>query len=95
MHGEAVSCGMAAILRIGEAHGLTEPGTAARAEALLSRFGLPTRPDGIPPEALKETLAYDKKSDGGSLTAVFCRDVGEAFLQKMPKAEFAAWALEG
>lgn len=95
MHGEAVSCGMAAILRIGEAHGLTKPGTAARAEALLSRFGLPTRPDSIPPEALKETLSYDKKGDGGSLTAVFCRDVGEAFLQKMPKAEFAAWALEG
>ena len=95
MHGEAVSCGMAAILRMGEAHGLTEPGTAARAEALLSRFGLPTRPDDIPPEALKETLAYDKKSDGGSLTAVFCREVGEAFLKKMSKAEFAAWALEG
>ena len=94
MHGEAVSCGMVSILKMGEAHGLTAPGTAKRAEALLSRFGLPTRAKAVSPAALKETLAYDKKGSGGSLTAVFCREPGEAFLQKMPKAEFAAWAEE-
>ena len=73
MHGEAVSCGMVSILKMGEAHGLTAPGTAKRVEALLSRFGLPTRAEAVSPAALKETLAYDKKGSGGSLTAVFCR----------------------
>ncbi len=94
MHGEAVACGMAAILRMGEAHGLTAPGTAERAKRLLSRFGLPTRAEAVSPAALRETLAYDKKGSGGELTAVFCKEAGEAFLKKMPKAEFAAWAEE-
>ncbi len=92
MHGEAVACGMARILEIGEAKGFTEAGTARRVQTLLSRFGLPTQPEAIPPEALRQVLAYDKKGNGGDITVVLCRRVGEAFLHRMPKAEFSRWA---
>lgn len=92
MHGEAVACGMARILEIGEAKGFTEAGTARRVQTLLSRFGLPTQPEAIPPEALQQVLAYDKKGNGGDITVVLCRRVGEAFLHRMPKAEFSRWA---
>lgn len=94
MHGEAVSCGMVSILQMGEAHGLTESGTAKRAEKLLKRLGLPIQAEDIPTELLRQTLAYDKKGSGSEITAVFCRKAGEAFLQKMPRADFAAWAEE-
>ena len=51
---------------------------------------------------LTETREYDalgrlskiRNGSGGELTAVFCKEAGEAFLKKMPKAEFAAWAEE-
>ncbi len=92
MHGEAVSCGMARILEIGEEQGFTRPGTARRVKALLSRFGLPVEPADVSSEALKEVLAYDKKGTGKDITVVFCRKVGESFLHRMPKAQFACWA---
>lgn len=92
LHGEAVACGMARILEIGEEQGFTEAGTAQRVKALLSRFGLPIKAEEIPPADLKRVLAYDKKGSGGEITAVLCRRVGESFLRRMPKAEFARWA---
>ncbi len=94
MHGEAVSCGMVSILKMGEAHGLTKPGAAKRAETLLARWGLPVKAEEIPANLLGETLAYDKKGSGGDITAVFCKEPGEALLHKMPRAEFAKWAEE-
>ena len=92
MHGEAVSCGMVKILAIGEEQGFTEKGTADRVKALLSRFGLPVEPEAIPPEALRQVLAYDKKGNGGTLTVVLCRKMGESFLHPMEKSEFSRWA---
>lgn len=92
MHGEAVSCGMVKILAIGEEQGFTEKGTADRVKALLSRFGLPVEPEAIPPEALRQVLAYDKKGNGGMLTVVLCRKMGESFLHPMEKSEFSRWA---
>ena len=87
MHGEAVSC-----MKNGEEQGFTEKGTADRVKALLSRFGLPVEPEAIPPEALRQVLAYDKKGNGGTLTVVLCRKMGESFLHSMEKSEFSRWA---
>ena len=92
MHGEAVSCGMVKILAIGEEQGFTEKGTADRVKALLSRFGLPVEPEAIPPEALRQVLADDKNGNGGTLTVVLCRKMGESFLHPMEKSEFSRWA---
>ena len=79
-------------LEIGEEQGFTQPGTARRVKALLSRFGLPVEPADVSPAALKEVLSYDKKGAGKDITVVLCRKVGESFLHRMPKAQFACWA---
>ncbi len=94
MHGEAVACGMVAICEIGERQGITPSGTAQRLRALLSTFGLPVKAEKVPIKALVETLAYDKKGSGGSITLVLCKRIGEAILQKTSKETFAQWVQE-
>lgn len=91
MHGEAVCCGMAAILHIGEQQGITPKGTAARLEKLLAAFGLPYQAEKVSEAALLETLGYDKKGSGSDITVVFSQGIGSTLLQKMPKAQFADW----
>ncbi len=94
MHGEAVCCGMAAILHIGERQGITPRGTAARLERLLAAFGLPYKAEAVSKEALLETLSYDKKGSGSDITVVFSTGIGSTLLKKMPKAQFADWVRE-
>jgi len=65
-HGEAVAIGLVAAARLGAAVGVTDPGMAARLEALLVRLGLPvTVPDGVDPAALLEAMTADKKRRSG------------------------------
>lgn len=94
MHGEAVACGMAAICEIGEKRGITPEGTAGRLKKMLSAYGLPVKAEKVPSEALIETLAYDKKGSGGSITLVLCQRIGKAILQKTSKEIFAQWVQE-
>ena len=77
MHGEAVCCGMYSILRIGEQHGLTPPGLAARMRKMLEGQGMLWDAGPVPEEALIQALAFDKKGSGGTIRPVFCREVGE------------------
>ncbi len=88
-HGEAVSIGMAVITRLSECKGLTEPGTAARLEALLTALSLPTRLPDIPEEALIRAMRMDKKSEGGALRAVLLRRIGECFLHGVDAGFFS------
>lgn len=85
-HGEAVAIGMAAAARAGEALGVTAPGTAARLEALLIRFGLPTRCPYRPAE-LAPFLHTDKKAGGGRIRFLFLRSPGEAFVMEADPTE--------
>lgn len=94
MHGEAVACGMVSICEIGERQGATPVGTANRLKKMLSTYGLPIKAQKVPREALVETLAYDKKGSGGSITLVLCESIGKAILQKVPKETFAQWVQE-
>lgn len=94
MHGEAVCCGMYAILRVGEQNGTCRPGLAARLRELLIRQGMPWDAGEVPEEALTATLAFDKKGSGGNISPVFIRDIGDSYYQKMPRAEFVRWVLE-
>ncbi len=89
MHGEAVSCGMVAMLKIGEKLSLTEKGNAERLENLLVSYALPVKPGNVSSQAVTETLAYDKKGIGDDITAVFCEKPGESFLKKISKKELA------
>jgi 3-dehydroquinate synthase len=75
-HGEAVSLGMIAALRIGVARGITDPSLLERARTVLSKLGLPTNLDGEPwREALPRILS-DKKREGAKVAFVLLERLG-------------------
>jgi 3-dehydroquinate synthase len=86
-HGEAVGLGMALAFRFSARLGLCPTKDAERAVRALAAAGLPTRladPPG-PPFAAQKLIAHmaqDKKAEGGSLTFVLVRGLGQAFVAK-------------
>jgi 3-dehydroquinate synthase len=86
-HGEAVGLGMAQAIRFSVRPGLCSAQDAARAEAAIKAAGLPTRLSDIRAEpfsadALIAHTAQDKKAEGGTLTFVLVRAIGDAFVAK-------------
>ena len=86
-HGEAVGAGLALAFRFSVALDLCPPVDAARVEAALIAAGLPTRLSDVPgaPFAAERLIAHmgqDKKAEGGRLTFVLARRIGEAFVAK-------------
>jgi len=88
-HGEAVSLGMVAMLRVGQKLGLTEPATTRRITELLARLGLPVDLDAQPLSAAFPYLAFDKKRRGGQIRAVLLREPGAPLLAAMTPEELA------
>lgn len=77
-HGEAVSLGMVAALRIGVALGATDPALARRVTALLAALGLPTDLDAQPLTAALPFVGLDKKRKGGAVRFVLLDALGRA-----------------
>jgi len=78
LHGEAVAAGMRLETRLGEAMGVTEPGTSTRLDAALDACGVPNLLDGsVRADRLLEAAATDKKNRAGRPHWVFLRRVGE------------------
>jgi 3-dehydroquinate synthase len=76
LHGEAVAIGMRGAGFIARERGAL-PGTDFEAQqALLGRFGLPDRADGIPAEELLGPLSRDKKSRGSTIQWVLADGIG-------------------
>ncbi len=88
-HGAAVGIGMVLIARLGEHMGLTQAGTAEQIAAVLRKYGLPVSDDASLDEVIRAT-ALDKKGLGGDLRIVLLRSIGESFVHRLPRAEFAA-----
>ena len=87
LHGEAVAAGQALAFRFSADQGLCPHRDAERAAAAIARAGLPTRLDevvGHPfgAEHLIRHMAQDKKAQGGRLTFVLARGIGQAFVAK-------------
>ena len=91
LHGEAVALGCAQAFRYSARQGLISSQDALRAERGVAAAGLPVRLDqlsqragGAPLSAdrLIEHMAQDKKAEGGALTLVLARGIGEAFTAK-------------
>ncbi|HEX9038460.1 MAG TPA: 3-dehydroquinate synthase [Ktedonobacterales bacterium] len=76
LHGEAVSAGMVFAAQLGVRLGVTPPEVAARVEALLSAFGLPTRLDGLDGSALLRATHWDKKARDGQVRWVLLTGLG-------------------
>lgn len=86
-HGEAVGVGMAQAFRFSANQGLCSGQDAARAEAAIKAAGLPTtladvRAEPFPADALIAHCGQDKKAEGGKLTFVLARGIGDAFVAK-------------
>ena len=77
LHGEAVAIGLVVEALLGEAAGVTEPGTAESLRSALGGAGLPTQmPAGITPERLISAMRVDKKSRRGALAFALLAAIG-------------------
>jgi 3-dehydroquinate synthetase len=86
-HGEAVGIGMALAFRFSVKLGYCPGQDAERAARALDAAGLPTRLDqlaGHPFRAdrLVDHMAQDKKAEGGVLTFILARRLGDAFVAR-------------
>jgi 3-dehydroquinate synthase len=80
LHGEAVAAGMMAEAILGRRLGLTSPQLITRQEALLGRYGLPTRAEGLSASALLFASLWDKKVREGRTRWVLPTELGQATL---------------
>ena len=94
-HGEAVALGCCMAFRFSTFTGVCDPAEADRVERAIAGAELPTRLDavgGFAPEALLKRMAGDKKAEGGRLTLILARAVGDVFVDKaVDRAAVAAF----
>ncbi len=94
-HGEAVALGCALAFRFSVASGLCAAADAERTEAVVAAAGLPTRlaqAGAFETDALLDRMAGDKKAEGGRLTLILARAIGDAFVAKdVDRAAVAAF----
>jgi len=84
-HGEAVALGCALAFRFSAGQGLCPQADVDRAEAVIAAAGLPTRlaqAGAFRGAALVKWMAGDKKAEGGRLTLILARRIGEAFVAR-------------
>lgn len=84
-HGEAVAMGCCMAFRYSAREGLCSADDVARVEAVVAAAGLPTRLDQVGSFAADRLLALmagDKKAEGGALTLILARGIGQAFVAK-------------
>jgi 3-dehydroquinate synthase len=97
-HGEAVALGCALAFRYSASQGLCPAEGAARAETAVAAAGLPTRlaqAGAFNAAALVAAMAGDKKAEGGRLTLILARGIGQAFVQKDVDAAAVETFLKG
>jgi 3-dehydroquinate synthase len=87
LHGEGVAIGMVQAVRFSERMKLCAPGTALRVIKHLKSVGLPTHASQIPgqlppPATLLDIMRQDKKAQGGKLTFILVKGIGESFIAK-------------
>jgi 3-dehydroquinate synthase len=92
LHGEAVGAGMALAFRFSATLGLCSGQDADRAAAAIAAAGLPVklsdvRAEPFPADRLIAHMAQDKKAEGGRLTFVLARAIGDAFVAKGVEAD--------
>jgi len=92
-HGEAVSLGLVAALRIGEKLGQTSRALSERVIRLLEALGLPTSLSNEPLAQAAELIGHDKKRAGKKLRFVVARDPGRVELVDVDLAELRGLAV--
>ena len=92
-HGEAVSLGLVAALRLGEALGRTPRELRERTIELLSRLGLPASLSGQPLSDAANLIGHDKKRAGSAVRFVFARALGDVETLPIPLSELRTHVL--
>jgi 3-dehydroquinate synthase len=87
LHGEAVGIGMAMAFRFSAALGHCSGQDAVRAERAIAASGLAIDARALPgwpyaADRLIDHMAQDKKAEGGRLTFILARTIGDAFVAK-------------
>lgn len=82
LHGEAVGVGLVAAARLSAALGMLDQMTTEQIEAIIARYGLPTRLGSLDAESLYEAMATDKKWQGGHSRFVLLEDIGKPTIVK-------------
>lgn len=84
-HGEAVALGCCMAFRFSAAQGLCAAEDPTRVETVFAEAGLPTRLEqagDFSAGALIGRMAGDKKAEGGALTLILARAIGDAFVKR-------------
>lgn len=79
-HGEAVSLGMVAAVKISEKLGFISEDLVKRIIELLKVIGLPVKVEEVDEDKFWDVLHRDKKIRAGGLNFVLPRDIGDVFL---------------
>jgi 3-dehydroquinate synthetase len=94
-HGEAISLGLLAALRLSEQTVGLDPDVRARLAGVLARHGLPTQ---LAPEvstpAVLEAMGRDKKAAAGGLNMVMLAAPGDVRLKVSPPGDRVVSAIE-
>ena len=95
LHGEAISLGMLAALRVSERHAGLEPQWRARTVAALERHGLPTVLDAsVETSAILAAMGRDKKADATALNMVLLEAPGRPLIRQDPPMHVVVDAIE-
>ncbi|MGC4069664.1 MAG: hypothetical protein QM784_34400 [Polyangiaceae bacterium] len=90
-HGEAVSLGLVAALRLGERLGHTSRAVVDRVEFLLKGLGLPVELPRGELVGASELLGHDKKRAGSALKFIFVREVGDVRVERLVLEDLREW----
>ncbi len=86
LHGEAVSAGMEMAFRFAAAQGFCDDKCADRVAAHLAENNMPRLADMAhllaDPDALLRHMGQDKKNEGGQLTLILPRTIGDTYVEK-------------
>ena len=95
LHGEAISLGILAALRVSEHHTGLDPVWRTRTAELLARHGLPTRLDSsVATSAILAAMGRDKKADAVALNMVLLAAPGTPLIRQDPPPEVVVAAIE-
>jgi shikimate kinase/3-dehydroquinate synthase len=92
-HGEAISLGLVAALRIGERLGKTDRTLTERCIRTLGNLGLPIDLSTQPLASAVNLLGHDKKRAGALLRFIVAREVGRVDMVDLPLSELRAHVL--